>query len=300
MGPTASGKSQIALEIAKQTNAELISVDSMQVYRGMDIGTAKPSAAEQEAVRHHMIDIVDPSSDFTVAEFQTVARRVLDARVEGGLPVLVAGGSGLHMRALVDPLDFPPSDAKVRAEIDRMASADAVDLLSQADAEAGSVVDLKNHRRVQRALEILQLTGLTPTDRATSTAAVDVREYRPRVEFVGVGVDAGLSFEGEIRSRLTQMVGAGLLEEIEYLLPRLGRNARQAVGYKQLIPVVEGSVPIDDGLEAAAQATIGLAKRQRTFFRRDPRIDWIEWDADSDVRLLRAEAIIEKDARWNL
>jgi len=300
VGPTASGKSQIALELAKRTNADIVSVDSMQVYRGMDIGTAKPSQEDQAAVRHHMIDIVDPSSDFTVAEFQAVSRLVIDPLVERDLPVVVAGGSGLHMRAVLDPLDFPPSDPVVREEIDRLIAADAAAALVEADPEAGSVVDLRNPRRVQRALEIWRLTGLTPSQRAETSAAIDVREYRPRVEFVGVGVDPGAALEDRVRTRLGQMLQSGLLEEIETLLPVMGRNAAQAVGYKQLVPVVQGTAKLEDGLEEAVRATIGLAKRQRTFFRRDPRIRWIDWDADPEIRLMRVSAVAEEDARWNL
>jgi len=297
VGSTASGKSEVALEIAADFGAEIVSVDSMQVYRGMDIGTAKPGAAEQRRVRHHMIDLTDPARPFSVAEFQAEGRRVLDDLDRRRVPALIVGGSGLHFRALVDPLEFPPSEPSVRAEVDRMRPEQAVAALVEADAGAGEAVDLQNPRRVARALEIHRITGLTPTVRAATGAAEAVRSYRPLRRFVGVCFDPGPALGGRIERRFAAMLDDGLLEEVRTLAPRLGTTASQAVGYKQLLPVVRGERSLEAGRRRAVDATGALAGRQRSFFGRDPRFDRPEWDDDPDIRRARALAVLE-EAGW--
>ena len=251
----------------------------MQVYRGMDIGTAKPSAAERREIPHGMIDVAEPSHDHTVAEFQAEARRFLESRSE---PVVVVGGSGLHFRSVVDPLDFPAHDPALRARLERLEPGEQVDRLLEADPAAGDVVDLQNPRRVVRAIEIAEVAGQTPTERASSDAYASVQAYRPLIPFTGVGLDPGPMIEQRVRARTRQMIDAGLVEEVRRLAPRLGRNARQAVGYKELLPVVEDSAPLDEAIEDVNRATLGLVKRQRTFFGRDPRITWLDPATDPD------------------
>ncbi len=299
LGPTAAGKSELALRLAHELGADVISVDSMQAYRGMDIGTAKPSAEERAAVTHHLIDIADVSEDLTVARFQRLGRRVIEEAVRTGKPLVVVGGSGLHFRALVDPLEFPPSDPAVRARIDAQPAAATREELVAADPEAGNHVDLANPRRVQRAVEILRLGGGTPTQRAQSPQALAVRAYRARYPLRAVGLDPGPLLEQRIRARFQAMVDAGLLEEVAGLTGRLGRNAGQAVGYKELLGVVAGTTDLASGVEAAIAATVALAKRQRTFFRRDPRITWIEWHDDPEARYQRAREVLEAEQPWN-
>ena len=296
LGPTASGKSQVALELAESVGAEIVSVDSMQVYRGMDIGTAKPTPADRGRVTHHMIDVADPSQAFTVAEFQQAGRTHL-AVAEEGVPVVVVGGSGLHFRSLVDPLEFPPSEPEVRAEVEALPAQDAVVELLDADPGAASHVDLANPRRVARALEVLRITGVTPSERAAGSAATDVRAYRPRIPFVAVGLDPGDGLPGRATARFDAMLESGLLDEVAGLAGRLGSTASQAVGYRQLAAVVEGTRPLDEGRRRGIDATTALAGRQRTFFRRDPRIRWVEWDDDPAVRLARARRLAE-EAGW--
>ena len=293
VGPTAAAKSEIALRLARTFDLELVSVDSMQVYRGMDIGTAKPSLAERAEVRHHMIDVADPSEDYTVAEFQAGGRSAL----EQGSGVIV-GGSGLHFRSLVDPLEFPPSDRGVRAEVDGLSVQEAVDELLEADADAAEHVDLDNARRVQRAVEIVRLSGGTPTSRAASPAARDVRDYVPHLSFTAIGLDPGETIGARIERRIDVMLDMGLLGEVETLESSLGRNAAQAVGYKELIPVVRGEKALSFGRQAAIDATISLAKRQRTFFRRDPRIQWVPWSHDPDGRFAAVLAALERTTQW--
>jgi tRNA dimethylallyltransferase len=284
VGPTASGKSAVAVEIAQETGAEILSVDSMQVYRGMDIGTAKPTAAERRAVPHHMIDLVEPSEPYSVAEFQGTGRRVLSEIERRSGSVLIVGGSGLHFRALVDPLVFPPSDPRVRAEIEELAPGESAAALLAADPEAADHVDMANPRRVMRALEVYRITGRTPAARAVAPEAVAVREYRPLLPFAAVGLDPGDLLPARVERRFDGMLERGLLDEVGWLAPRLGPTARQAVGYKQLLPVAAGERPLEAGRRRAIDATRSLAGRQRTFFRRDPRIRWIRWHDDAERR----------------
>ena len=281
LGPTSSGKSEVALRIAEELGAPILSVDSMQVYRGMDIGTAKPSVAERQRVRHYMIDMVEPEHPFTAAEFQREARALI---MSDRHPLLIiVGGSGLHFRSVVDPLNFPPHDRQVRAEIE--SSADPVDELLAVDPGAGDFVDLANPRRVVRALEVWRLTGLTPSARSMADEALSIQEYEPLYDFRAVGVDPGQAIEARIDARLGDMREAGLLDEVARLRGRLGPSAAGAVGYRQLLPVIEGGVAEDEGWEQVRAETLALAKRQRTFFRRDPRIRWVPWDDSIESRL---------------
>lgn len=294
MGPTAAGKSEVGLEIAARFGAEIVSVDSMQVYRGMDIGTAKATPAERERVAHHLIDIVEPERPFTVAEFQEAGRRAM-AEIGGrGAPVVIVGGSGLHFRSLVDPLVFPPADPDIRAELEELPAEDAVEALLAADPEAGQVVDLANPRRVVRALEVHRVTGVTPSRRRRDPMARDVQQYRPRVPLVALGFDPGDRLPDRIEARLDRMLESGLLEEVALLAPRLGSTASQAVGYKQLLPVVRGERALDGGRRDAIDATRATAGRQRTFFGRDPRIGWLEWDDEVAARVARAVERLEE------
>jgi tRNA dimethylallyltransferase len=258
----------------------------MQVYRGMDIGTAKASRDEQRRVPHHMIDLVEPEVEFTVADFQEAARALLDR------PMILVGGSGLHFRAVVDPMTFPSSDPEVRAELEALEDDRAVAELLSADPAAADIVDLTNPRRVVRALEVHRLTGATPTDRAAGEEAEALRSYRASIEFAAVGLDPGPALEQRVTERLDRMLDDGLLEEVEELARHLGRTASQAVGYKQLLPVVEGTVPLEEGVAAAKRATLRLAKHQRTYFRRDPRIVWVPWEQDPRFRYERVRTAL--------
>ncbi len=294
MGPTASGKSDVALEIAVRFGGEIVSVDSMQVYRGMDIGTAKPTPAEQGRAPHHLVDIVEPSEPFSVAEFQEAGRRAIGEIEGGGATAVIVGGSGLHFRSLVDPLVFPPSDPVIRAELESLGADEAVAMLVAADPRAADVVDLANPRRVVRALEILRVTGRTPSQRYRDPGAAEVREYRSRIPLVVVGLDPGPGLPDRIEQRFDRMLTDGLLGEVRTLGPRLGVTASQAVGYKQLLPVVRGEQDAGEGRRRGIDATRALAGRQRTFFGRDPRVRWIEWHDEGAVRLARTLALLEE------
>jgi len=285
VGPTAAGKSAIALELAAELGAEIVSVDSMQVYRDMDIGTAKPSAAERARIAHHLIDVVDPDETFTAADTQELGRAAVAAA--SGV-VIIVGGTGLAMRAIVDPLEFPGRDARVRAELETLELAALRDRLLTIDAAAGQVVDLANPRRVVRALEIYAVTGLNPSQRAATPAARAVRGYQPYLPFRAVGIDPGDGLEARVVARFDAMLDSGLLDEVSDLASRLGRTASQAVGYRELLPVVAGERTIEEGRRDAIAATMAVAAKQRTYFRKDPRVYWLEWDDDPGVRLDRA------------
>jgi tRNA dimethylallyltransferase len=277
------------VRVAEELGAPILSVDSMQVYRGMDIGTAKPSWSERERVRHYMIDVVEPEHPYTAAEFQREARTLI---MSDRHPLLViAGGSGLHFRSVVDPLNFPPHDRQVRSDME--AVADPVDALLEVDPRAGEFVDLFNPRRVVRALEVWHLTGLTPSARSMAEEAMAVQEYAPLYEFTAVGLDPGEAIEARIVSRIEKMKDAGLLDEVARLRGRLGPSAAAAVGYRQLLPVLEGRLDEDDAWSQIRAETLALAKRQRTFFRRDPRIQWVPWEDTIDDRLATVRTALE-------
>ena len=265
----------------------------MQVYRGMDIGTAKPSAALRGEIVHRMIDVVDPSQPYSVAEFQSEGRAALAELAADGTPVIIVGGSGLHFRALVDPLEFPPTDPELRAELEASATASLVVELLESDPAAGAAVDLQNPRRVVRAVEILRLTGSTPSERQASEEARMVRAYTPDRALTAIGFDPGEVLRARIVERFDAMVELGLVEEVRSL-GVLGPTASRAVGYKELAPFVAGEATLQEARTAAIAATASLAKRQRTFFRRDPRIAWLPWQDAAAARIDAALGAVEE------
>jgi tRNA dimethylallyltransferase len=285
LGPTASGKTEVAIRLAEELDAEIVSVDSMQVYRGMDIGTAKPTMLERRGIPHHLIDVAEPEDDFSAAEFRRLGRRVLS---ESRVPVLIiTGGSGLHFRSLVDPMSFAPTDRELRAELEGREEGGLVEELLTVDPAARSYVDLANSRRVIRAVEIYQLTGETPSKRAGTALAEDVRRYVPEVGFEAVGIDPDGALETRVDLRLARMREGGLIDEVRRLAPRLGRTARGAVGYREIISALDDEMPMDEAFARASTNTKKLARKQRTWFQRDPRIRWIPWIEDLDQRTRR-------------
>ena len=257
----------------------------MQVYRGMDIGTAKPTMLERRGIPHYLVDVADPGEEFSVARFRTLGRSVL---AETTAPVLIiTGGSGLHFRALVDPLSFAPTDPGLRSELEATDDGLLVEELLTVDPSARSIVDLANQRRVVRAIEIYRLTGETPSSRAGTALVEDVRRYVPEIEFSAVGIDPGGALEERVDLRLGRMRTSGLVDEVHSLSAALGRTARNAVGYKEILEALSGEVSFDDAFARAASNTKKLATKQRTWFQRDPRIRWIPWIDDPDQRVRR-------------
>jgi tRNA dimethylallyltransferase len=274
----------MAVEVAERLGGDVLSVDSMQVYRGMDVGTAKPDLLERRGVAHHMIDVSDPEDDYTVAEFARVGREILS---EAEVPTVVSGGSGLHFRAIVDPMSFAPTDSALRKVLESEDLPALVARLTAVDPDVAAHVDLSNRRRVVRAVEIHELTGETPSARAASAEAEDLRRYVARVPFTAVGLDPGELLDERIERRLAQMREGGMVAEVARLWDRMGRNARTAVGYREVAAHVAGQVDERTAFGDAARSTRRLARKQRTWFRRDPRIRWIPWVDDPGERTRR-------------
>ncbi|MEX2280801.1 MAG: tRNA (adenosine(37)-N6)-dimethylallyltransferase MiaA [Acidimicrobiia bacterium] len=287
VGPTAAGKSVVALEVAERIGARILSLDSMQVYRGMDIGTAKPSEDDRSRVPHSMIDLVDPSIEYTVREFQREARSVIEASTQ---PIVLVGGSGLHMRAVLDPMEFLPTDPQLRRELEQVEPAALVAELLAADPDSGQQVDLDNVRRLIRAVEVLRLTGRTPMTISRDPSRLAISRYESHYPCRIIGLDPGDELAARIDARLKEMMEQGLVEEVAGLVGRMGRTASKAVGYAQLAPVVEGDISLEQGLDDSRRATVALARRQRSWFRRDPRVQWLDPLRDDAVAAVMESA----------
>jgi tRNA dimethylallyltransferase len=275
VGPTASGKTALALALARLLDAEVVSVDAMLVYRGMDVGTAKPTRAERATVPHHLVDIVDPSEEFSVAGFQRLARGAIDGILQRGRLPLLVGGSGLYFHSIVDDFTFPPTDPAARRALEDEAAAlggpAMHERLAALDPEAAARIQPANLRRTIRALEVIALTGRRFS---SFRAAMDhpVSRYDVRV----LGLDPGRAELGErIGARVAAMAEAGLVDEVRRLAAGpLSRTARQALGYKELLDAFETGGEVGDALEAVVHRTRQYARRQLSWFRRDTRILW--------------------------
>lgn len=278
------------MAVAPRLGAEIVSIDSAMVYRGMDIGTAKPSVQDREQIRHHMIDIAEPSETLTVAQFQALAREsIADIISRGCLPLLV-GGSGLYFRAVVDPLTFPGTDPAIRATIQSLGEDGdperLYERLKEVDPDAASRIEPSNVRRVVRALEVFELTG-----RPFSSYRSDWDSYESIYELQVVGLTASRDELNErIDARVESMLAGGLLDEVKALLDmglRDSMTSVQALGYAQLLAVVEGDTSLEQAVEEIKRRTRKFARRQMSWFRADPRIDWFASDPDgAAIRLL--------------
>jgi tRNA dimethylallyltransferase len=271
----------VALQVATELgDLEIVTVDSMQVYRGMDIGTAKPTPAEQRAVPHHLLDLVDPADEFTVSEFQAAARAAIDDIEARGRRALLVGGTGLYLRAVVDDLVIPGQFPAVRAELE--AEPDTASLherLRALDPLAASRMEPSNRRRVVRALEVTLGSG-----RPFSSFGPGLEAY-PATAFDLVGLDRPVEVLNErVAARYREQVAAGFVDEVRALAEApggLGRTASQALGYAELLAVVRGELDLDAALELAITRTRRFARRQRSWFRRDPRVTWLDVGTDA-------------------
>jgi len=275
VGPTAAGKTALALELAPRIGAEIVSADAMLVYRGMDIGTAKPTRAERARVPHHLVDVVDPAEEFSVARFQPQARSAVAGVLARGRVPLLVGGSGLYFHAVVDEFVFPPTDPQVRRRLEAEAATAGLGALYQRlverDAPAAARVQPANLRRIVRALEVIELTGRRFS---SFRGAMDnpVSRYRLTV----LGLDPGPELlRARVAARVAAMAEAGLVEEVRRLATRpLSRTARQALGYKELLDALEAGGPLEAALDEVVARTRSYARRQLAWFRRDPRVRW--------------------------
>lgn len=280
VGPTGSGKSALALAAARRLgDVEIVSVDSMQVYRGMDVGTAKPSPEERAEVPHHLLDLAAPWEDYSVARYQRAAAEALAGIEARGRRALLVGGTGLYFQAVVDRLAFPAEDRARRAELEARGAGDdglarLYEELCRLDPVAASRIEPGNRRRIVRALEVIGATG-----RAFSSFGPGV--FRPgsqalAVSMVGVWLPRAVG-SLRIAERFAAMERAGLVEEVRTLAAApLSQTARQGIGYKEVLDFLEGRVPtLEAALRRAVGRTRALARRQRMWFRRDPRIVWL-------------------------
>ena len=295
VGPTASGKSALALAVARRhAEVELVTVDSMQVYRGMDIGTAKPTPAEQAEVPHHLLDLVDPDDDYTVARFQRDCLTVLADLEAHGRRGLLVGGTGLYLQAVVDDLDIPGRFPEVREALD--AEADTAALLARLqrlDPDAAARIEPGNRRRVVRALEVTLGSG-----RAFSSYGPGL-EAHPPSPFPVVALDVERpTLDDRIERRYAAQLELGFVAEVEALLARpagLSRTARQALGYAEILEHLERGTPLDEAMATAVRRTRRFARRQQRWFGRDPRIEWIAVDPSAPTdenALARIEEVL--------
>ncbi len=282
VGPTASGKSAVALAAAEAlSDVEIVTVDSMQVYRGMDVGTAKPTPAEKAAVPHHLLDLADPGEEFSVAQFQAEAARVIAAIESRGHRALLVGGTGLYFQAVVDGFDLPGEDRELRDALYERAdapdgNASLLAELADLDPVAAGRIDPGNTRRIVRALEVTIGTGRPFSSYGPGVFGAAARSLR--VEAAGIWMSRDVGAE-RIEARIATMVDEGLIEEVQRLAAApggLSRTAREGIGYKEILDHLEGSVPtLEAALRRTAERTRQLARRQRMWFRRDRRITWI-------------------------
>jgi tRNA dimethylallyltransferase len=293
VGPTATGKSDLAVALAQRLDGEIVNADSMQLYAGMDIGTAKLPPEDRGGIPHHLLDIWPIGKSAAVAEYQDLARAAItDIAARGKLPILV-GGSGLYLRAALDRLDFPGESPEVRAELyadlERHGPAALHARLAEVDPEAAAAILPTNGRRIVRALEVVRLTGKPFLARMPGFESI--------YDLCQVGLDRA-DLDERVELRVHRMMAAGLLDEIRGLLPsglRTSPTAGKALGYAQLLRCLddEGQVVgnLDDAVDETVRATRRFVRRQRSWFRRDPRITWV--DGSDEPVVQRALATLE-------
>ncbi len=276
VGPTASGKSEAGVVLADALGAEIVSVDSATVYRGMDVGTAKPDPGLRARVPHHLVDVADPTETFTVARYQQLAREAVDGIRERGRHILLVGGSGLYFRAVVDDLVFPPTDTGARTELEREAAAVGARSLHRRleamDPVAAGRIEPDNVRRTIRALEVATLTG----EPFSSFSEAWERYPAGRVRAAGLDVPREVLYR-RIEARVDAQLERGWLDEVRALLEDgLGEwiTARQAIGYAEMARHLRGELTLQEAVALTVKRTKALARRQMAWFRRDPRIRW--------------------------
>ncbi|GGP66363.1 tRNA dimethylallyltransferase [Streptomyces melanogenes] len=295
VGPTAAGKSDLGVFLAQQLGGEVVNADSMQLYRGMDIGTAKLTLDERGGVPHHLLDIWDVTEPASVAEYQKLARAEIDRLLaEGRTPVLV-GGSGLYVRGAIDVLDFPGTDPEVRARLERELEQDGPGalhrLLAEADPDAARAILPSNGRRIVRALEVIEITGKPFTANLPGHDSV--------YDTVQIGVDVGRpELDERIALRVDRMWEAGLVDEVRALEAqglREGRTASRALGYQQVLTALAGECTEDEARAETVRATKRFARRQDSWFRRDPRVHWLSGAVEHRGELpQQALALVER------
>ena len=288
-GPTASGKTALAVELAKLTGGEVVSCDSMQIYKRMDIGTAKPTPDEMQGIPHHMIDVAEPDEDFSVSRYCEMATPIVDDIIARGKTVIIAGGTGLYMDSLIKGNDFAPFPSTgVRQRLEEQADREGMEAmltwLRSVDPEAASKLHLADRKRVIRALEVYLETGETITEHNRRTQAIPPR-YAPL--WIGLDFQDRSQLYRRIDLRVELMLKAGLVEEIRSLLASgipAKCTAMQAIGYKEFVAALEGNGTIEDAAAQVQQSSRHYAKRQLTWFRRNKNMNWLIRSENNDSR----------------
>lgn len=297
-GPTASGKTALSIEIAKQKNAEIVSADSMQIYKYMNIGTAKPDKLEQGGIKHHLIDEIEPNVSFSVADYVDIAHKKIKEITKKGKNTVVVGGTGLYINSLVNDVDFleNDSDLKIREELQQVAKEKGIDYLvdelRKFDPLSAEKIHKNNERRIIRAIEFYKMTGV-PISRHQAETKKKISRYTPCM--MAIKWDMEKLYE-RTDKRVDIMLESGLVDEVKGLIDR-GYNkdmvSMQGIGYKEIIEYLNGETSLDEAIEKIKLGTRHYAKRQMTWFRRDDRINWIDYKDDI---LKRATEILEENS----
>ncbi|WP_231953741.1 tRNA (adenosine(37)-N6)-dimethylallyltransferase MiaA [Actinoplanes derwentensis] len=283
VGPTAAGKSALSIALAHELGGEVVNADSMQLYRGMDIGTAKLTETERDGIPHHLLDIWDVTEPAAVAEYQRLARAAIDGILDRGRVPLLVGGSGLYLRAVLEDFEFPGTDPAIRARLEAELTEAGPGVLharlAERDPEAGAKILPSNGRRIVRALEVIELTGQPFT--------ASLPDPRPVYQAVQIGVDRDTAeLDERIALRVDLMWSAGLIDEVRGLDGiRDGRTASRALGYQQVLAQIDGTLTEEQAKADTVQGTRRFVRRQRSWFRRDPAVHWLD---GADPKLLAA------------
>ncbi|MBQ7887787.1 MAG: tRNA (adenosine(37)-N6)-dimethylallyltransferase MiaA [Clostridia bacterium] len=300
VGPTGSGKTKTAIAICEVLNAEIVSMDSMQIYRGMDIGTAKPTREELAAAPHHMIDVCDPDQIFTVSMYRDMACKVIDSILSRGKRPLLVGGTGLYLQAISYEISLGEkgADSKLREELNQIAEkpGGAQELhrrLEVVDPQSAKKLHPNDVRRVIRALEIFETSGKAKSEQGNEA----FKEGPYHVLVYGLSLPRDQMY-ARINARVDRMISEGLVQEVETLLskgisPKPEGGAMQAIGYKEIVSALQGEIPIDQAVALIKQSSRRYAKRQWTWFRHDPRTQWFDWTQYASEQGL-IDALIKK------
>jgi len=277
VGPTAAGKSGLAIALAAELGGEVVNADAMQLYRGMDIGTAKVTPDERRGVPHHLLDVLDVTETASVAAYQRDARAILERLLDDGRVPILVGGSGLYVRAVLDELEFPGTDSDIRARLEQELAASSAERLHERltglDPTAAAAILPSNGRRIVRALEVIELTG-------RPFSATMPRPGPTRYDTLQIGLDLDTDeLDRRVDLRVTRMFSEGLVDEVRRLEKeglRVGRTASRALGYQQVLDQFDAEEDMAAAAAATAQATRRFVRRQRSWFRRDQRVHWLD------------------------
>lgn len=279
-GPTATGKSDLALEVAGLIDGEIVNADSMQLYKGMDIGTAKLSVDERNGIPHHLLDILTVEEDASVAQYQTLARVAVDEIQSRNKAAIIVGGTGLYIKSIIDEMNFPETDPELRRKLENeaelMGTAELYSRLRLLDPEAAAAIEPANTRRIIRALEVIEVTGQPYSANLPS----DTSLRYPDALHIGLSMERS-SLAARIEARVHRMWQSGLVAEVDTLIEAgllRGSTAQRAIGYAQVIAMRKGEISETKAIEETIVATRQYVRRQETWFKRDPRIQWIGED----------------------